>query len=324
MYHYHSLGFVNTKEMFQKAYREGYAVPAFNFVTIEQYNAIIDAVMEKKSPVILLVSPNLHRQLGHEMLARVAQSGVDRLRNAGLDLPIALHLDHGMTYEQCVMAVEGGFSSIMIDGSALPFEENIALTRKTAEYAHAYDVTVEAELGVLSGAEEGGEEGNRQSLYTDPGMAEEFIKRSGADSLAISIGTCHGMVKLKPNADGSFPNLRYDILEKIMRTCPGFPIVLHGASTISPEFVQMINTYGGHIEQAMGIPEDQISKAAKMAVCKVNIATDGWICALAHTRRILTENPGAIDSRVFTLKIRPELKKLYLHKIDVMGSADRA
>jgi fructose-bisphosphate aldolase class II len=154
-------------------------------------------------------------------------------------------------------------------------------------------------------------------------MAEEFIKRSGADSLAISIGTCHGLVKLKPNADGTLPELRYDILEDVAKRSPGFPIVLHGASAIAPEFVEMINTYGGHIEQTAGIPEDQVTKAAGMAVCKVNIATDGWICALAHTRRILAENPGAIDSRVFTLKIRPELKKLYLHKIDVMGSAGR-
>lgn len=324
MYQYQNLGLVNTAGMFQKAYRDGYAVPALNFVTIEQYNAIIDAVIEKRSPVILLVSPNLHRQLGHEMIARVTQSGVDRIKNEGLNIPVALHLDHGMTFEQCVLAVENGFSSIMIDGSALPFEENIALTKKTAEYAHAHGVTVEAELGVLSGAEENEKSENRQNLYTDPTMASEFIRRSNADSLAISIGTCHGMVKLKPDANGKLPDLRYDILQKIAETNPNFPIVLHGSSTIAPEFVQMINTYGGHIEQAVGIPETQISKAAKMAVCKVNIATDGWICALAHTRRILAENPEAIDSRVFTLKIRPELKKLYLHKIDVMGSANRA
>ena len=324
MYDYKDLGFENTAEMFRKAYEGGYAVPAFNFVTIEQYNAIIDAALEKKSPVILLVSPNLHRQLGHEMIARVSQAGVDRIRSEGLNIPVALHLDHGMTYEQCVLAVENGFSSVMIDGSALPFEENLALTKKTVAYAHARGVTVEAELGVLSGVEEGEEKSGGPGLYTDPAMASEFIERSGSDSLAISVGTCHGMVKLKPNADGTLPDLRYDILRKIQDTNPGFPIVLHGASTISPEFVRMINTYGGHIEQAVGIPENQISKAAKMAVCKVNIATDGWICAVAHTRRILAENPGAIDSRVFTLKVRPELKKLYLHKIDVMGSAGRA
>lgn len=324
MYQYQDLGLVNTRDMMKKAYEGGYAIPAFNFVTIEQYNAIIDAILEKKSPVMLLASPNLHRQLGHEMLARVVQAGVDRIANEGLSLPVALHLDHGMSYDHCVTAIENGFSSVMIDGSALPFEENIALTRKVAEYAHARNVTVEAELGVLSGAEEAGEEGHENSLYTDPDMAVDFINRSGADSLAISIGTCHGLVKMRPDASGNLPDLRFDILQKIQQNAPGFPIVLHGASSIPKEFVDMINQYGGHLEETAGIPESQITKAASMAVCKVNIATDGWICALAHTRRILAENPGAIDSRVFTLKIRPELKKLYLHKIDVMGSANRA
>jgi len=323
MYHYTELGQVNTKDMFQKAYKEGYAVPAFNFVSIEQFNAIIDAVMEKHSPVILLASPNLHRQLGFEMLARIVQSGIDRIHNCGMDIPVALHLDHGMTFQQCVDAVEFGFSSIMIDGSALPFEENIALTEKTVAYAHRHGVTVEAELGVLSGAEESGEEEQAESLYTDPAMAEEFVKRTGCDSLAISIGTCHGLVKIKPDPNGNLPELRYDILEDVMRRVPGFPIVLHGASAIDPRFVDMINAYGGHIEAVAGIPEEQITKASRMGVCKVNIATDGWISALANTRKILAENPGAIDSRIFTFKNRDLLREVYLHKIDVMGSADR-
>ena len=323
MYHYTELGQVNTKDMFQKAYKEGYAVPAFNFVSIEQFNAIIDAVMEKHSPVILLASPNLHRQLGFEMLARIVQSGIDRIHNCGMDIPVALHLDHGMTFQQCVDAVEFGFSSIMIDGSALPFEENIALTEKTVAYAHRHGVTVEAELGVLSGAEESGEEEQAESLYTDPAMAEEFVKRTGCDSLAISIGTCHGLVKIKPDPNGNLPELRYDILEDVMKRVPGFPIVLHGASAIDPRFVDMIDAYGGHIEAVAGIPEEQITKASRMGVCKVNIATDGWISALANTRKILAENPGAIDSRIFTLKNRDLLREVYLHKIDVMGSADR-
>ncbi len=323
MYHYTELGQVNTKDMFQKAYKEGYAVPAFNFISIEQFNAIIDAVMEKRSPVILLASPNLHRQLGFEMLARIVQSGIDRIHNCGMDIPVALHLDHGMTFQQCVDAVEFGFSSIMIDGSALPFEENIALTEKTVAYAHRHGVTVEAELGVLSGAEESGEEEQAESLYTDPAMAEEFVKRTGCDSLAISIGTCHGLVKIKPDPNGNLPELRYDILEDVMKRVPGFPIVLHGASAIDPRFVDMINAYGGHIEAVAGIPEEQITKASRMGVCKVNIATDGWISALANTRKILAENPGAIDSRIFTLKNRDLLREVYLHKIDVMGSADR-
>ena len=182
MYHYSELGQVNTKLMFQKAYEGGYAIPAFNFVSIEQFNGIMDAVIEKRSPVILLASPNLHKQLGYEMLARIVQSGTDRIRNAGLDIPVALHLDHGMTFAQCVDAVEFGFSSIMIDGSALPFKENAALTKKTVEYAHRHGVTVEAELGVLSGAEEDGDEGHHESLYTDPAMVEEFVGETGCDS----------------------------------------------------------------------------------------------------------------------------------------------
>lgn len=324
MYYYTELGQVNTKKMFLDAYEKGYAVPAFNFVSIEQFNAIIDAVIEKRSPVILLASPNLHKQLGYEMLARIVQSGTERIKNRGLTLPVALHLDHGMTFAQCVDAVEFGFSSIMIDGSALSFRDNAALTKKTVEYAHRHGVTVEAELGVLSGAEEGGSEEHEENLYTDPELVEEFAKETGCDSLAISIGTCHGLVKIKAGPDGSLPELRYDLLEDVMKRVPGLPIVLHGASAIEPRFVEMINAYGGHIEAVAGIPEGQVTKAARLGVCKVNIATDGWISALANTRRILAENPGAIDSRIFTLKNREVLKEIYLHKIEVMGSAHKA
>lgn len=323
MYNYRELGLVNTREMFQKAYKEQYAVPAFNFISIEQYNAIIDAAAQKRSPVILLASPNLHKQLGYEIVARVVQAGTDRLKNMDMEIPVALHLDHGMSFEQCVAAVENGFSSVMIDGSALPFEENIAFTKRVVEYAHDRDVTVEGELGVLSGAEEEGEENQGESSYTDPSMVEEFVKRTGVDCLAVSVGTCHGLVKLKVNDDGTLPELRYDLIEDMQKRLPGFPLVLHGASTIRPEWVDMINQYGGKVEQAVGIPEEQIEKAVEMAVCKVNIASDGWICALANTRRILAENPGAIDSRVFTLKNRPILKELYEHKIEIMGSQQK-
>lgn len=323
MYNYKELGLVNMRVMLKKAYDNNFAVPALNFISIEQFNAIIDSCYEKKSPVILIASPNLHRQLGAEMLARVSQSGVDRLRNLGLEPQVALHLDHGMTYEQCVAAIDSGFSSVMIDGSSLSFEENIQLTKQVVDYAHKYDVTVEGELGVLSGAEESGEDCNISNLYTDPRQVEEFVKRTGVDCLAISIGTCHGLVKLKPNEDGQLPELRYDILEDIQKRLPGFPIVLHGASSILPEYVDMINMYGGSLEKAIGIPEKQIAKAAKMSICKINIASDGWISALALTRKILHDNPSAIDSRVFTLKVRPELKDLYNHKIDVMGSYNK-
>ena len=333
MYNYRELGLVNMKGMMQDAYEGGYAVPALNFVTIEQLNGIIDAAVEKRSPVILLASPNLHRQLGFERRARLAQAGADRVKNAGSHVPVALHLDHGMTYEACVDAVENRFSSVMIDGSALPFEENIALTKKVVEYAHAHDVTVEGELGVLSGEEEASSVTGKKaeskepkglaSKYTDPSMVEEFVKRTGVDCLAVSVGTCHGLVKLKPGPDGKLPKLRYDLIADMQNRLPGFPLVLHGSSSIRPEWIQMINQYGGDVEQAAGIPEEQVSKAAEMAVCKINIASDGWICALANTRRILAEHPEAIDSRIFTLKIRPILAELYKHKMDVMGSAGR-
>ena len=323
MYTYKELGFVNTEAMFRKAYAEGYAVPAFNFISIEQINGIFDACIAKRSPLILLASPNLHRQLGHEMMARVCQAGVDRVIHSGCGIPVALHLDHGMSYEHCVTAVENGFSSLMIDGSALPFDENVFLTLRVVEYAHGHGVTVEGELGVLAGSEEAGGNEKEASQYTDPAMVKEFVDRSGVDSLAISIGTSHGLVKMKPNHDGSLPELRFDILAEVGRLLPGFPIVLHGASAIPTVYVDMINQYGGRIAGAAGIPEGQVSRAAAMAVCKVNIASDGWISALALTRKILAENPGAIDSRVFTLKIRDHLAKLYGHKIDIMGSANR-
>ncbi|MEA5012994.1 MAG: ketose-bisphosphate aldolase [Candidatus Limiplasma sp.] len=326
MYRYQELGLHNVTAMFEKAYQGGYAVPALNFVSIEQFNAIIDAAKENRSPVILLASPNLHRQLGAEILARIAQAGADRLAHEGAgDVPLALHLDHGMTYDQCVHAIETGFSSVMIDGSALPFEENIALTRKVVDYAHAAGVTVEGELGVLTGAEEEGGEGHGlASQYTDPALVQQFVQETGVDCLAISIGTSHGLVKMKPKADGTLPELRFDILEEVQRRLPGFPIVLHGSSSIPAKYVDMINQYGGHLEQTIGIPEEQVARAAKMAVCKVNIASDGWISALALTRKILAENPAAIDSRVFTLKVRPELAELYAHKMRVLGSVNKA
>ncbi len=327
MYKYQDLGLVNMIEMMDKANKNGYAIPAFNFISVEQFNGIIDALIEKKSPVILIVSPNLLRQLGGEIIARIAQSGVDRMKNEGIEGQIALHLDHGMTYEQCVHAIDCGFSSVMIDGSALPFDENVALTKKVVEYAHERNVSVEGELGVLAGSEESiGEDDsnhNKDSKYTDPDMVEEFVKKTGVDCLAISIGTCHGLVKMLPNEDGTLPELRYDILEKVNTLLPNYPIVLHGSSSIDQKYVDMINAYGGCLDQTVGIPEVQVAKAAQLGIAKVNIASDGWISALALTRKILSENPSAIDSRVFTLKIRPELKELYMHKIEIFGSENK-
>jgi fructose-bisphosphate aldolase class II len=324
MYEYKKLGLENGVAMLKDAYVGRYAVPALNFISIEQLNAICDAMIAKESPVMLLVSPNLHRQLGSEMIARLAQAAVDRIKHSGKNCRLALHLDHGMTIDQCVHAISNGFSSVMIDGSALPFEENIRLTRKVVEYAHAHDVTVEGELGVLGGEEESlSENAQHKSRYTDPLMVKRFVEETQVDCLAISIGTCHGLVKMKPNPDGSLPRLRFDILDEIERIIPDFPIVLHGASAIEREYIEMINTYGGNVPEAVGIPEEQVSEAASKAVCKVNIASDGWIPALAMTRKILAENKGAIDSRIFTLKIRPLLASIYEHKMDMLGSSGR-
>jgi len=322
MINYKELELVNCQEMLKRAYKGHYAVPALNFISIEQFNAIMDACIQERSPVIMILSPNLCRQEGFEILGRICQSGVDRSRSAGVEVPIALHLDHGMSFEHCEAAIQNGFSSVMIDGSALPFEENIALTRRVVEFAHAQDVTVEGELGILSGAEEqGGAAHSVDNVFTSPKLVQEFVARTGVDCLAISIGTCHGLVKIKPDVNGKLPELRYDILAEVEERLPNFPIVLHGSSSIDPKYVAMINEYGGNIANTAGIPEEQISRAAKMAVCKVNIASDGWIAALALTRKILHENPQAIDSRIFTLKVRDELAALYAHKIKVLGSA---
>lgn len=323
MIKYSDLGLVNSKEMFVDANSKRYAVPAFNFISIEQYNAIIDACIEKNSPVILLVSPNLLRQYGGEIIARISQSGVERARRQGIDLKVCLHLDHGMSYKDCEEAISFGFSSVMIDGSQLPFRENIKLTKSVVELAKNYDVSVEAELGSLSGTEEEGEEDSKDTKYTDPDQAIDFIKKTKVDSLAVSIGTNHGLVKMKLNEKGEYPRLKFDILNNINESLPNFPIVLHGSSNLDPKIIEMANNYGGTIEKSVGIPDDQISEACKLSVTKVNIASDGWITALALTRKILAENPQAIDSRVFKLKIRPVLKDMYCHKIDIFGSGDR-
>ncbi len=317
---YSDLGFVNTSEMLKAAYNGGYAVPALNFISIEQLNAIFDACSQKRSPVILLGSPKLCSQFEPRMLARMAQAAKERVSRNGLDLPVVLHLDHGLCYDHCVTAVRNGFSSVMIDGSALPFEENVALTRQVAEYAHAYGATVEGEIGVLES-----EDVNRfnRCSYTDPDQAAEFVQKTGVDSLAVSIGTSHGMVKYHPNLDGSYPELRYDILNRISALLPGFPLVLHGASCLPYKYIEMINRYGGKIGHTAGIPDEQIAQAARLGVCMVNIASDGWLAALAITRKTLAENPTAIDGRVYSMQVRPELKELYCHKIDILGSAGK-
>lgn len=322
MVNYQELGLSNTKKMLADAYEGRYAVPALNFISIEQFNAIIDACEETESPVIAMVATKHCRQFGYETLTRIAMSGVDRLRNHGLALPVALHLDHGMTFEDCKAAIDSGFSSVMIDGSGLPLEENISLTRRVADYAHRFGVSVEGELGALSGAEDP-EETEGQGCFTDPPEAARFIRESGADSLAVSVGTVHGLYKLHLREDGEMEPLRYDILEQIEAVAPGFPLVLHGCSALDPYYAEMNNRYGGDLPPMQGIPDSYIRRAAGTAVCKINIASDGWLAALAITRKTLAESPKALDTRVFTQRVRPALKELYLHKIELMGSGKR-
>lgn len=320
---YKEFGFVNTKDMFKKAYNEKYAVPAFNFVCLEQMLAILDACIETNSPFILQASANVRKYIGAIMVQRMAQACVETINQNSLKIPMALNLDHGISFEDCASCVDWGFSSVMIDGSALPYEKNIELTAKVVEYAHNYDVSVEGELGILSGSEDG--ISSEENKYTDPLTVKDFVNKTGVDSLAISIGTSHGVVKFKAEKGKDLPSLRFDILKKIEKDLPGFPIVLHGASAILPQYVSMINQYGGKLEEAQGIPEEQIKIAVKSAVCKINIASDGWIAATASIRKSLAENPAVIDPRKYLSAARNEMKNQYIRKIqNVFGSADKA
>ena len=320
---YEEYGFVNTKEMFKKAYNEKYAIPAFNFVCLEQMLAILEACIETSSPFILQASANVRKYIGPIMVQRMAQACVEIIKQNEKQIPMALNLDHGLTFEDCKSCVDSGFSSVMIDGSSLSYEKNIEITSKVVEYAHKYDVTVEGELGVLSGTED--EVTHAESYYTDPLLVEDFVKKTGVDSLAISIGTSHGVVKIKIKEGESMPTLRFDILDEIEKRLPGFPIVLHGASAILPKYVEMINKFGGNLKEAQGIPEDQIAHAAKKAVCKINVASDGWIAATAAIRKTLSENPAVIDPRKYLSAAKEEMKNLYIRKIrDVFGCAGKA
>ena len=327
---YKDLGLVNTKEMFAKAIDGGYAVPAYNFNNLEQLQAIIQACVETKSPVILQVSSGARKYANANLLRNMARGAVEYANELGCDIPIALHLDHGDTFELCKDCVDSGFSSVMIDGSHHSFEENIALTKKVVEYAHANGVTVEGELGVLAGVED--DVVAEHSHYTKPEEVIEFVTRTGVDSLAISIGTSHGANKFTPaqctrNADGVLvpPPLRFDILEEIEEKLPGFPIVLHGSSSVPVEDVETINKYGGALKDSVGIPEEQLRKAAKSAVCKINIDSDGRLAMTAAIRKVLAEKPGEFDPRKYLGPARDALKTLYSHKnINVLGSAGKA
>ncbi len=330
MLSYKELGLVNTKEMFKKAFEGGYAIPAFNFNNMEQLQAIVSACVETKSPVILQVSSGARKYANQTLLRYMAQGAVEYAKELGYNIPIALHLDHGDSFELCKDCIDSGFSSVMIDGSHLPYEENVALTKRVVEYAHTKDVTVEGELGILAGVED--DVVAEHHTYTRPEEVVDFVTRTGVDSLAISIGTSHGANKFTPeqctrDENGILvpPPLRFDILEEIEKQIPGFPIVLHGSSSVPQEYVATINQYGGALKDSIGIPEEQLRKAATSAVCKVNIDSDGRLAMTAAVREVFAKSPAEFDPRKYLGPARDELKKLYMHKtVSVLGSAGKA
>ena len=330
MVSYKELGLVNTKDMFAKAMKGGYAIPAYNFNNMEQMQAIIQACVETKSPVILQVSKGARQYANGILLRNMAKGAVEYAHSLGCDIPIVLHLDHGPNFEVAKDCIDNGFSSVMIDGSALPYDENVALTKKVCDYAHQYDVTVEGELGVLGGVED--DVAAEESKYTKPEEVQDFVSKTGVDSLAISIGTSHGRCKFTPEqctrtADGILvpPPLAFDVLEGVEKMIPGFPIVLHGSSSVPVEYVKMIEQYGGKIPDSVGIPEEQLRKAAKSAVCKINIDSDGRLAMTAMIRKVFAEHPDEFDPRKYLGPARDELKKMYSRKnIEVLGSAGHA
>ncbi|HHU33743.1 MAG TPA: class II fructose-1,6-bisphosphate aldolase [Bacteroidetes bacterium] len=320
MVNYKDLGLVNSRELFKKAIAGGYAIPAFNFNNMEQMQAIISACVETKSPVILQVSSGARKYANQTLLRYMAQGAVEYAKELGYNIPIVLHLDHGDTFELCKSCIEYGFSSVMIDGSHHPYDKNIELTARVVEYAHKYDVTVEGELGILAGVED--DVKAESHTYTQPEEVEDFVKRTGVDSLAISIGTSHGAFKFKP---GQKPQIRLDILAEIEKRIPGFPIVLHGSSSVPQDIVAEINKYGGKLKDSIGIPEDQLRAAAKSAVCKINIDSDGRLAMTAAIRKVLAEKPEEFDPRKYLGPARDKLKELYKHKIvNVLGSDNKA
>ena len=308
---------VTTTEMFKKAYEGGYAIGAFNVNNMEIVQAITEAAKEEQAPLVLQVSAGARKYAKHGYLVHLVQAAIE-----DTDLPIALHLDHGPDFETCKSCIDGGFSSVMIDGSHFSFEENIELTKKVVEYAHAHGVVVEGELGTLAGIEDDVkvEAGNEQ--FTKPEEVEEFVTRTGVDSLAIAIGTSHGAYKFKP---GQTPRLRFDILEEVGKRLPNFPIVLHGASSVPQEFVKLVNQYGGAMPDAIGIPEEMLRQAATMAVCKINIDSDLRLAMTAAVRKHLVEHPDHFDPRQYLTPARDAIRAMVRHKIvDVLGCNGKA
>ena len=331
MVSYKELGLVNTREMFAKAIKGGYAIPAFNFNNMEQMQAIISACVEASSPVILQVSSGARKYANQTLLRYMAQGAVEYAKELGKNIPICLHLDHGNSFELCKSCIDMGFSSVMIDGSHLPYDENVALTKQVVDYAHQFDVTVEGELGVLAGVED--EVAAEESHYTKPEEVVDFVTKTGVDSLAISIGTSHGAYKFTPEQctvdpkTGRLvpPPLAFDVLAAIEKELPGFPIVLHGSSSVPQEEVDTINKYGGALKAAVGIPEEELRQAAKSAVCKINIDSDSRLAMTAAIREVFATKPAEFDPRKYLGPARDNMKKLYIHKIkEVLGSDGKA
>jgi len=312
------MALVNTKEMFKKAYEGGYAIGAFNVNNMEIIQGITEAAGELKAPVILQVSKGARAYANPTYLVKLVEAAVAQ----NPDIPITLHLDHGPSYEMCKACIDDGFTSVMFDGSSKPFEENVAEAAKVVEYAHKYNVTVEAELGTLGGVEDEVSVEADKAMYTDPEQVQDFVNQTGVDSLAIAIGTSHGAYKFKPGQD---PKLRLDILEEVSKRLPGFPIVLHGASSVPQEFVNIINQYGGNMPNAIGIPESELRKAAKMAVCKINVDSDIRLAMTASIRKYFAEHPDHFDPRQYLAPARQAVKDMVAHKItEVMGCDGKA
>lgn len=319
---------VTSTEMFKKAYDGGYAIGAFNVNNMEIVQGITEACQEEHAPVILQVSKGARAYANHTYLVKLVEAAVECCP----DIPIVLHLDHGPDFETCKSCIDGGFTSVMIDASSKPFAENIEITKKVVEYAHDHGVVVEAELGTLAGIEDEVKVAAHEASYTHPEEVEEFVSKTGCDSLAIAIGTSHGAYKFKPeqctrNADGILvpPPLRFDVLKEVSKRLPGFPIVLHGSSSVPQEYVRIINTHGGALKDAVGIPEEQLRRAAKSAVCKINIDSDGRLAMTAAIRKIFVDQPAEFDPRKYLGPARDELKRLYMHKCEkVLGSAGKA
>ncbi len=308
---------VTTKKMFEDAYNGGYAVGAFNVNNMEIIQGITEAAKKLNAPLILQVSKGARAYANHTYLVKLVEAAVQET-----GLPIALHLDHGPDFETCKSCIDGGFTSVMIDGSSLPYEENVALTKKVVDYAHAHGVVVEGELGTLAGVEDDVQVEAGSESYTNPDQVEDFVKRTGVDSLAIAIGTSHGAYKFKP---GQKPQLRFDILEEVSKRLPGFPIVLHGASSVVPEFVEIINQYGGSMPDAIGIPEEMLRQAATMAVCKINIDSDLRLAMTAAVRKYMADNPSHFDPRQYLKPAREAIEGMVEHKINtVLGCAGKA